>query len=184
MTRMLTCLCGFSAVFYLVGCAHPTAATRETAQVGSPTLPASASQTATPSSGGGNEHLECGSVMVHFPFNSDTIDAAERQNLERSAACLKNERGLHVTIEGNADERGTEEYNLALGDRRAAAVARYLESLGASSAQIKTVSFGKENPVCETHDEGCWAQNRRAAVKPSGAPDLKHETDGKLPHKN
>ena len=72
---------------------------------------------------------------------------------------------MHVTIEGNADERGTDEYNLALGDQRATSVARYLKALGASPTQLKTVSYGKEKPLCTEHDEECWAKNRRAAVK-------------------
>ncbi len=108
---------------------------------------------------------ECMNVRVHFEFNASELAESDKPALERSARCLKADHDLHVTIEGNADERGTEEYNLALGDRRATTVARYLESLGASAAQLKTVSFGKENPLCTEHDEACWAKNRRAAVK-------------------
>ncbi|HEY1586883.1 MAG TPA: peptidoglycan-associated lipoprotein Pal [Polyangia bacterium] len=108
---------------------------------------------------------ECTNVRVHFPFNSDEIDSADKPQLERSARCLKAEHSLHVTIQGNADERGTEEYNMALGDRRARAVASYLQSLGASLQQVATVSYGKENPECKEHDEACWARNRRAAMK-------------------
>lgn len=111
----------------------------------------------------------CTNVRVHFPFNSDEIDAADKPNLDRSARCLKAEHSLHVTIEGNADERGTQEYNMALGDRRANAVAGYLKSLGASAQQVATVSFGKENPECQEHDEACWAKNRRAALKAGNA---------------
>src|SRR4051812_7655215 len=112
---------------------------------------------------------ECTAVRVHFPLNSDDIDPADRPQLDRSARCLKADHALKVTIEGNADERGTEEYNMALGDRRARAVAKYLESLGASSQQVGTVSFGKENPECQEHDEACWAKNRRAALKAGAA---------------
>jgi peptidoglycan-associated lipoprotein len=110
---------------------------------------------------------ECSNMRVHFPLNSSEIDAGERSKLDRSARCLKADAAMHITIEGNADERGTEEYNLALGDKRATAVAKYLESLGASQGQLKTVSFGKENPLCTESDEGCWAKNRRAELKPS-----------------
>ena len=109
---------------------------------------------------------ECGSVRVYFPLNSSDLPTDAAATLERSARCLKADLALHVAIEGNADERGTEEYNLALGDRRATAVAKHLERLGASAAQLKTVSYGKENPLCVEHDEDCWAKNRRAAVKP------------------
>jgi peptidoglycan-associated lipoprotein len=110
---------------------------------------------------------ECTNVRVHFPFNSDQIDPADKPQLDRSARCLKADHSLHVTIEGNADERGTEEYNMALGDRRARAVAGYLGSLGASQQQVATVSYGKENPECHEHDEACWARNRKAALKAS-----------------
>jgi peptidoglycan-associated lipoprotein len=104
----------------------------------------------------------CTSVHVHFAFNQSDIDSADRDGLERAARCLKADRDLHVGIGGNADERGTEEYNMALGDRRAHAVADYLRSLGASEQQLQTVSYGKEQPLCAGHDEACWAQNRRA----------------------
>src|SRR6185503_1367930 len=108
---------------------------------------------------------ECSHVRVHFELNSSEIADADKTDLQRSARCLKADQALHVSIEGNADERGTEEYNLALGDKRATAVRGYLESLGASEAQLKTVSYGKENPLCTEHDEACWAQNRRAELK-------------------
>ena len=116
----------------------------------------------------------CTSVRVHFAFNQSDIDSADREGLERAARCLKAERGLSIQIAGNADERGTEEYNLALGDRRAHSVAGYLKSLGASDAQLKTVSYGKEQPLCHEHDEACWSQNRRADLVAQNAPK-KHE---------
>jgi peptidoglycan-associated lipoprotein len=116
---------------------------------------------------------ECTNVRVHFPFNSDEIDGADKPQLDRSARCLKADTTLHVTIEGNADERGTEEYNMALGDRRARSVAGYLQSLGASQQQVATVSFGKENPECQEHDEACWAKNRRASLKAGNAKSKK-----------
>ena len=104
----------------------------------------------------------CTSVRVHFEFNQSDIAGADRDGLERAARCLKADRDLHIAIGGNADERGTEEYNMALGDRRSHAVADYLRSLGASDQQLQTVSYGKERPLCAEHDEACWAQNRRA----------------------
>ena len=89
----------------------------------------------------------CTSVRVHFAFNQSDLDSADRDGLERAARCLKADRDLHISVAGNADERGTEEYNMALGDRRAHAVADYLRSLGASDQQLQTVSFGKEKPA-------------------------------------
>lgn len=112
------------------------------------------------------ELAECSSIRVHFDFNDSQLHPDERARMQRMARCLKADHALHVTIEGNADERGTQEYNLALGDQRANAVAHYLELLGVSAAQLRTVSFGKEQPLCMEHEEGCWAQNRRAAIKP------------------
>lgn len=109
---------------------------------------------------------ECSAVRVHFDFNDAQLKSSETDTLQRMAACLKADSRLHVTIEGNADERGTEEWNLALGDKRATAVAEYLERLGVSSDQLRTVTFGKEHPLCSQHNEECWAKNRRAAVKP------------------
>jgi peptidoglycan-associated lipoprotein len=116
----------------------------------------------------------CTTVRVHFPYNSDEMDSADKPQLDRSARCLKADHALRITIQGNADERGTEEYNMALGDRRARAVSKYLESLGASEKQLGTVSFGKENPECNEHDEACWARNRRAALKAGEQKSKKH----------
>jgi peptidoglycan-associated lipoprotein len=111
-------------------------------------------------------HLgDCNLVRVHFAFNSSDIEHSDRGELERSARCLKAHQHVHLTIEGNADERGTEEYNLALGDRRASAVAKYLRTLGASDAQLKTISYGEEKPICHEHDDACWAKNRRGDVR-------------------
>jgi peptidoglycan-associated lipoprotein len=112
---------------------------------------------------------ECALIRVHFAFNSSDILPEDRSLLERSARCLSAHQHLKLTIEGNADERGTEEYNLALGDRRANTVARYLKTLGAPESQLSTISFGKVQPMCTEHDERCWAQNRRAAVRPPSA---------------
>lgn len=112
------------------------------------------------------ELAECSTVRVHFDFNEANLHETAGPKLVRMARCLKGDHDLHVTIEGNADERGTEEWNIALGDKRATAVAEYLEHLGVSQAQLKTVSYGKERPLCEQHNEDCWSKNRRAALKP------------------
>jgi peptidoglycan-associated lipoprotein len=108
---------------------------------------------------------ECGEVRLYFAFDSSDISSTDRTELDRRARCLKADQALHVRIEGHADERGTPEYNLALGDRRATTVAKYLERLGVSEQQLKTVSFGEERPLCVEHDESCWAKNRVDDVK-------------------
>jgi peptidoglycan-associated lipoprotein len=107
---------------------------------------------------------ECAEARVHFDFDSTEIKGDEKVSLERIARCLKGNQAMQITIRGNADERGTQEYNLALGDRRANAVARYLENLGVSTQQLQTVSYGKERPLCAEHTESCWQQNRRAGL--------------------
>ena len=108
----------------------------------------------------------CGELRVHFAFDSATIADEDRGPLERVARCLRSHQRVGLSIEGNADDRGTEEYNLALGDRRAQAVAAYLEKLGLSRAQLQTISYGEAKPVCTAQTEACRAQNRRAAVLP------------------
>ena len=110
---------------------------------------------------------ECSTVRVHFDFNDANLHQDETTKLVRMSRCLKADHDLHVAIEGNADERGTEEWNIALGDKRATSVAQYLQTLGVSKAQLRTVSYGKERPLCDEHNEECWAKNRRAALKPT-----------------
>jgi peptidoglycan-associated lipoprotein len=108
---------------------------------------------------------ECQNVRVHFSFDRADLDSKELPLLQRVARCVMADQGLHVIVEGNTDERGTEEYNLSLGNRRANAVQKYLQGLGVPAPQLKTVSYGKEKPLCTEHNEGCWAENRRAAVQ-------------------
>jgi peptidoglycan-associated lipoprotein len=148
----------------MVGCAHPKAQVREATSAPSNGSIAKTTPLKAPDDGS-DKLAACGDVRVHFAFNSAEIDSADKPLLERAADCLKQDKKLHITIEGNADERGTEEYNLALGDQRARSVATWLERLGASGLQLKTVSYGKEQPECNSHDEACWSQNRRAHLK-------------------
>jgi peptidoglycan-associated lipoprotein len=148
----------------LLGCAHHQAQTKTQASSAPPAEPAPpkvAALNEAPKEAA-SDPASCTSVRVHFELDRSDIDAADRDGLERAAGCLRADRALHIAIEGNADERGTEEYNLALGERRAQSVATYLRSLGASEQQLRTVSYGKERPLCSEHDEACWAQNRRA----------------------
>jgi len=107
---------------------------------------------------------EPSSHTVYFAFDSSELDAAARGILDANAAWLKAHSGSSITIEGNCDERGSREYNLALGQRRADGVRDYLVSQGASPSSIDTVSFGEERPVCQGTGEACWAQNRHADI--------------------
>ena len=98
---------------------------------------------------------------AYFDFNKADIRADARAALAKTADFLRNYPQIRVTVEGHCDERGSTEYNLALGDRRAGAVKQYLVSLGLSADRISTVSFGKEKPFCAQSNEACWQQNRR-----------------------
>src|ERR1700719_4696320 len=98
---------------------------------------------------------------AYFDFNKADIRSDARDALGKTADFFRNYPQIRVTIEGHCDERGSTEYNLALGDRRASAVKQYLISLGISADRINTVSFGKEKPFCTEHNETCWQQNRR-----------------------
>ena len=101
---------------------------------------------------------------VHFEFDRDQILASEASLLDRKVTILRDNPSLQIRIEGNADERGSDEYNLALGMRRAAAVERYIEEHGIPAARMSTASNGEEHPVCSGHDESCWSLNRRDDV--------------------
>jgi len=101
---------------------------------------------------------------VHFEFDQYNVQESDKAILGRQAAWLAKYPAVRVTVEGHADERGTREYNLALGARRANAVKEYLVSQGVSTARVETVSYGKERPICTQSDEACWAQNRRGVT--------------------
>ncbi|HWY15449.1 MAG TPA: peptidoglycan-associated lipoprotein Pal [Rhizomicrobium sp.] len=101
---------------------------------------------------------------VHFDYDKYEINGQDRELLQRQAQWLQKYAQVRVTVEGHCDERGTREYNLALGARRANAVKEYLVSVGVSSARVDTISYGKERPVCTGSDESCWAQNRRGVT--------------------
>lgn len=104
------------------------------------------------------------SRVVYFDFDKYDIRPDAAPTLSAHAMYLSSHPGAHVRVEGHADERGTREYNMALGERRAKAAAAYLTAKGASSSQIEVISYGEERPVALGHDESSWAQNRRAEL--------------------
>jgi peptidoglycan-associated lipoprotein len=106
---------------------------------------------------------------VHFGFNEYNIGDSDKAVLGRQAAWLAKYPSVRLSVEGHCDERGTREYNLALGARRANAVKEYLVSQGVSTARVETISYGKERPICTESDEACWAQNRRGVSVVAGA---------------
>ena len=103
-----------------------------------------------------------------FEFDASTLDSAAQEALQQSATWLRSHPEFRIRIEGHCDERGTEQYNLALGDRRASTAASYLATLGVDRSRIETVSYGEERPFEEGSDETAWAQNRRAHLVLSG----------------
>jgi peptidoglycan-associated lipoprotein len=98
---------------------------------------------------------------IYFAFDKSTLSPAAQENLLRKAEWLRENPDATVTIEGNCDERGTNEYNLALGDRRAESAKAFLVDLGIDAARITTISYGEERPVDPRHNEEAWAKNRR-----------------------
>jgi peptidoglycan-associated lipoprotein len=103
----------------------------------------------------------CTMDPVHFAYNESTLDDSAKATLQKNVECMKTLGKAKVTIAGNCDDRGTEEYNLHLGQRRADAAKKYLIGLGVSKHALKTVSYGKDKPSCSDASESCWSQNRR-----------------------
>ena len=103
-------------------------------------------------------------TVVYFDTDGYDIDSEDTAKLQRQAQYFQQYSNVTFTIEGHTDERGTREYNLALGERRANAAKNYLVSLGIPEGRIRTVSYGKERPVAMGSNESAWAQNRRAAT--------------------
>jgi peptidoglycan-associated lipoprotein len=98
---------------------------------------------------------------VHFKYDSAAVQKSEDSNLQGVASALSSDSSAKLLIEGNCDERGTEEYNRSLGERRALAAREALAKLGVDPARVRTISYGKDKPVDPGHDESAWAKNRR-----------------------
>ncbi len=106
---------------------------------------------------------DCQLVKVYFGFDQAGLTPEARRLLDAKVSCYQ--QASHVRVAGHADERGTTDYNLALGQRRADAVKRYLSTMGVAGSKIKTVSYGEERPDVRGHDEAAWAKNRRAEIR-------------------
>jgi peptidoglycan-associated lipoprotein len=117
----------------------------------------SASDLSDPATGEGGALTD-----IHFEFDQSSLSDEAKSILERNATWLQSHRDTNVLVEGHCDERGTVEYNLALGERRAEAARDYLVSLGVSASRLRTSSFGKEKPLDPASNEAAWARNRRA----------------------
>jgi peptidoglycan-associated lipoprotein len=112
------------------------------------------------------------SADVYFEYDESSLSDDARGKLARNAELLRSQAQFMVTIEGHADERGTNEYNLALGERRSNAVRDYLSSLGVDGSRLRTITYGEERPVCTTSEESCWSQNRRGHMVITGRANV------------
>jgi peptidoglycan-associated lipoprotein len=112
----------------------------------------------------------CGGERVFFDFDQHDLQPAARRTVECWADYLKSHPRVSIVVEGNADERGTREYNLALGDRRANSVKNYLVALGVNARRVRTISYGKERPWVPGHNEAAWAKNRNSKANPAEPP--------------
>ncbi|HYR01324.1 MAG TPA: peptidoglycan-associated lipoprotein Pal [Casimicrobiaceae bacterium] len=171
------------AVIVLAGCASK--GTQEAAPVedkGGATTTAPGATTSgaggagvggTPTASAQPAHRDPANVLyqkrsIYFDFDDYAVKDQYRPIIEAHAKYLQGNRTLRITLQGNTDERGTREYNIALGQRRADAVKKLMLLLGATDVQIETVSFGKEKPRREGHDETSWAENRRVDIVYAG----------------
>jgi peptidoglycan-associated lipoprotein len=154
----------------LFGCAH--AQMRAAKPVGE-VLGATAAAEPKPEAAGPTSAAESDLAAVlsgdvlHFGFDQATLTAENRSRLQKIAEVLGRFPGVKIRIDGNCDERGTVEFNLALGNRRAAVAKEYLSNLGIDAARISIISYGKERPVATAHEEQAWAQNRRDDFQPN-----------------
>jgi peptidoglycan-associated lipoprotein len=167
--------------FATIGCrpkkpvtvAEAAAATPEPALSAAPETTASPEVPADPLAGTldeVNDYVRRNGLLadVYFDFDRAELRPEARQRLLRNAEFLRQHPQFDVTIEGHCDERGTNDYNLALGERRASAAVRELVAHGVAAQALKSVSYGEEKAVCGTSDEACWQQNRRAHFVVSG----------------
>ena len=164
----------FQRILAIVAATFLLAACETASQVSGDSASTSASNTASSSAASSSasaaaektpaEKLAQVGDTVNFDFDSAELTVSARSTLNRQAAFLSVNPELMIVIEGHADERGTREYNLALGERRATAVRDYLVAKGINSARVRTVSYGKERPAVSGSDEAAWAKNRRATT--------------------
>ena len=144
------------AVALLAGCSHPANTGATTGGGAAVTTPAG------PVPGSEEDLVQNVGDRVFFAFNSSQLTPEDQATLDRQAAWVQRYPQVQVQIAGNCDERGTEEYNLALGQRRANAARDYLVARGTSAARITTISYGKDRPTALGSNEEAWAQNRNA----------------------
>jgi peptidoglycan-associated lipoprotein len=154
----------FAASLLLAACETATTTTAGSAGGGAATTAGAGAPRTGPVPGSQQDLVVNVGDRVFFDLDKSDLKPEARRTLERQAAWLKQYGNAAVTIEGHADERGTREYNLALGDRRAKAASNYLVSLGIAANRVRTISYGKERPAVLGSNEAAWSQNRRAVT--------------------
>jgi len=159
--KLLISIAGLAALS-LVGCGGAESTKSDSEKGGADTSGTGAKGDVGGKSLGGGDALS--KRRVYFAFDSSAIDDESRAIVEAHAKYLAGHKNIKVVFEGHADERGSREYNLALGERRAQAVQRMTKLLGVGADRIKVVSYGEEKPVASGHDEASWAQNRRVEI--------------------
>lgn len=158
----LRIISAFAAVLLLAAC--ETATDNTGAASGSGGAGSGTSQAAGPRPGSQEDLVVNVGDRVFFDFDQFSVRQDQRATLDRQAAWLKKYPEVTVTVEGHADERGTREYNIALGNRRATAAKNYLVALGINPNRVQTISYGKERPAVAGSNEQAWSQNRRAVT--------------------
>ena len=168
--RLLT---GATLVFFLAACSTTPKDTADSSGSGSSSSSSDVSSTSS-DAGSDSASIEPGSQedlivnvgdRVFFNYDSSELDSDAQELLQDQVAWLKQYSNVSIIVEGHCDERGTREYNLALGEKRAQSVKNYIISLGISSDRLSTISYGKERPAVIGSNDGAWAQNRRSVTK-------------------
>lgn len=151
----------FAAVALLAACNSPP-------QTAATTGSGATAATSGPAPGSEEDLVQNVGDRVFYAFNQSNLSDQAKATLDRQSAWLQKYQQVMVQVAGNADERGTEEYNLALGQRRADAAKNYVVAKGVANSRISTISYGKDRPTALGHDEQAWAQNRNAITSVRG----------------
>ena len=160
-------LTGATLVFFLAACSTTPKDTAESSGSGSSSSSSSvetSSETVKIEPGSQEDLIVNVGDRVFFDYDSSDLDGDAQELLQDQVAWLKQYSDVSIIVEGHCDERGTREYNLALGEKRAQSVKNYLISLGISSDRVSTISYGKERPAVVGSNDGAWAQNRRSVT--------------------
>jgi len=165
MKRAFLLTLAVATILLLYGCGTKPKPVEETPPPAEQPKPTEEPKTEQPTEPVIKKITESDFVTVYFDFDKYNLVDSSKKALDNNAQLLKDNASIIVRIEGNCDERGTVEYNLSLGEKRAAAAKKYLTDLGIDATRLQTISYGKEKPVALGHDEASWSKNRRDDFK-------------------